>query len=110
MNGLPASLDLSFLDHRQLLQVCLGEFHVQLTFDEDVSLDCESDFTLDDTRYGVRDAHALHVLLGLRVDAVSRAGRGDLRLQLGPHTLVVHDANDDYESYTLRHGTTVIVV
>ena len=110
MNGLPPDLDLQFLVGRQLEQLCLGEHHVRLSFDADVSVDIEGEFSLDEVRHGVRDAHLMHVLLGRSVAKAERVAPGDLALEVGSHKLVVHDSNEAYESYALQSGTEVTVV
>jgi hypothetical protein len=110
VNGLPDGVDLTFLTARRLEQLCLGEYQVQLVFDDDVSIDLEGEFSLNGARGGVAAAHLLHVLLGGSVTIAERSGAGDLMLKIGAHELIVHDSNGSYESYTLHKGTEVIVV
>jgi len=110
MHGLSETVDLGFLLGRRLDQVRLGLYQVQLVFDRDVSVDVEGEFTVDGTLCRVKDAHILHTVLGEYVQQVTRRGRGDLALNFDSHFLVLHDSNDDYESYTLHNGSELIVV
>jgi hypothetical protein len=110
MYGLSPDIDLSFLAGRQLEQLCLGQYQVQLRFDGDVEISIEGEFTFDGTRREVGEGHVLHVLLGLKIDAVRHEGDGDVALSLGQHALTIHDSKEHYESYQLyAPGRNIIV-
>lgn len=110
MNGLPPTIDLGFFYGRRLDQLALGEHHARLNFDADVTIDVEGELSLDGERFSVRDAHHLHVLLGLVVRGASKIGDGDLSLDFGAHHIEVHDSNEAYESYSIRTRELLVVV
>ena len=110
MHGLPQDVGLGFLVGRQLKQVCLGEFQVQMRFDADVTIDVEGEFTLDGRLGAVADARILAGLIGRTVSGVTNEGKGDLRLEFGEFVLTLHDSNKEYESYSIQSDSGSIVV
>jgi hypothetical protein len=110
MSGLPAIIDFGFVYGRRLDELALGVHHARLSFDNDVGVDLVCDFSLDGERFTVRDAHALHVLLGLVVRGVSKIGAGDLEFDFGAHHIEIHDSNDGDDSYSIRTRELFVVV
>lgn len=118
MFGLPADVDVSFLVGAVLIQVCAGENEVVLNFDEDVSImsaatiryaeDGEPQRELEDAR---TVSKALIDLLGQTIVRADGNLDGTLRLFWSNDSRVeLLDSWGDYESYTVRHGETLIVV
>ena len=118
MFGLPVGVDLTFLLGAALIQVCIGENEVVLNFDSDVSIMCAS--TVRYTRVGgaaeslddARDAGKVLVeLLSAVIEGASGSTDGTLLLRWSSGGQVeLLDSWKEYESYTVRHGETMIVV
>ena len=104
VHGLPAGVDLSFFVEQQLLQVCFGEYQVQLRFDDVTVSINDSEYTFRGARHTARDGQDLGDLLGKTCTSAARQGEGDLRLEIGGESVVVHDSNaPSHESYTINH-------
>jgi hypothetical protein len=116
--GLSADVDLSFLIGAVLIQVCVGENEVILNFDSEVSI-----MSAASVRYGGAGAmpetidtaqgagRALIGLLGQGVVSAEGSDDGTLRVLWSAGDRVEFLASwKEYESYTIRHGETLIVV
>ena len=114
MYGLKADVSTAFLVGKKLIQVRIGEFQVQLCFEEDdvvIAADCN--VSIDDQRYEEMRALAepLASLLGTVTSRVDNPGNGDLVLRMSNgRSVVFHDSNAEYESYTVSWKGGYIVV
>jgi hypothetical protein len=118
MFGLPEGIDFTFLVNAALIQVCIGENEVVLNFDSGVSIMCAS--TIRYTQAGrearsfddPRDAGKILVeLLSAVIDGASGSTDGTLQLLWSTGAQVdLLDSWKEYESYTVKHGETLIVV
>lgn len=114
MYGVPADLDLSFLDGVELIQVCLGIYDVQFHFDPAVAICCGGSWSLLDEN-GVRIDHGqqvfprppflLHRLLGQRIATwrVVPPTHLELIFERG-ECLRFGDNSERYESFTIQPG------
>ena len=114
MYGVPADLDLSFLNGTVLVQVCLGQFQVQFHFHPIGSISVEGGWELLDSageridcRYDSpgRPPYQLHRLLGGRVvgTELSAPDWFAVRFQ-GGEVLRVFDDSKQYESFSIQPG------
>lgn len=113
MYGLNASVKTDFLVGRKLTQVRIGEFQVQLCFDEDVIIAAEGAVSIDGQRYEDprRMSAPLASLLGGVTIRADNPGTGDLVVKMvGGRDVIVHDSKPAYESYTVtwKGGTLVV--
>jgi hypothetical protein len=109
--GLKKEIDLSFLTGRELIQVAIGSFHVQLRFDEDVAVPVEAEFRYFDgqqewvwqqepssPQIGARTV----AMLGASIISVETNENGTLALTFSNgHRLTILDSFKEYESYEL---------
>ena len=118
MYGSLEGQDLSFLIGAQLIQVCIGENDVVLNMHPDVSMMIASNVSVtakqgetSTLESSLDIGTAMAKLLGSSVVEVTGESDGTLVLgwSLGSVTRIL-DTWADYESYTIRHGETVIVV
>jgi hypothetical protein len=111
--GLKDDADVMFLLDRELLQVRIGKYNIELCFDGDVAIDVECKISLDeaDRISGLRAATALLTLIGSRIRKLRIPGDGDLVLEFdeGP-SLTLHDSNRNFESYQLRGPAKHVIV
>jgi hypothetical protein len=113
MNGLPKDTDLSFLIGRQLEQVAVGAFQIQLHFDASVCISIEGESELDGAR-APAGVEAGRLVLGLIGQVVSDA-RPIAERHLGltfdnGATLTVIESDEPFESYNITSpGGTLIV-
>lgn len=118
MNGLPTDADLSFLEGATLLQVCVGENEVILNLDPDISIMVASVIRMttgDGVALELADApesgRSMLALLGHGVAAVAHDPDGTLRRTWdGGEVTELLDSWKEFESYTIRHGDTLLVV
>ena len=118
MHGLPPDVDLSFFAGCQLLQVCVGENEVILNLHADISIMIASTVRVvhpggeTDTADRSTDiGPAVLILLGKEICEASGSPDGTLRLVWSDGSaLEILDSWKEFESYTVRHGDTLIVV
>lgn len=118
MHGLPADLDLTFLQGIVLLQVCTGANEVILNFDGDVSIAVESKCRVRDAsgretafNHPRSSSAALTELLSDVVTEALGSTDGTLRLAFSRGAIVeIYDSNEHYESYQIRHGSRTYAV
>jgi hypothetical protein len=118
MNGLAKNVDLSFLVGRELIQIAIGIHQVIFSFDEQVTISIEGEFSLK-TNEGLttwtpgapRAACPAIDLLGTSIDSVDAREDGTLQLFLSDGSrLTILDANKEFESYQIcRPGMTIVV-
>jgi hypothetical protein len=116
--GLPIGTDLSFLAHAILIQLCVGENEVILHLEPSIAITIESSVRLehsDGALFSSEDAREmasrLLPLLGKRIVEASVARPGSLRLTwTDGEVLDVLDSSKPYESYSIMHGDSLIVV
>ena len=118
MYGLPPEIDVSFLVHREVEQVCIGLHQVQIHFDDNVSISIEGRFKYTDRTGRVfewqdRPSQAAGVVdsLGLVVSAVTPEPDGTLTLAFSAGAnLTIFDDDKQYEAYQIsKPGTTIVV-
>ncbi len=118
MYGLPSDLDLSFLMHACLLQVCIGANEVILKFDREVTITIESRFRVRGANGheavfedAPSSAACLVELLSDSITDVLGHQDGTLSLSFAQGGLVeIYDSSKHYESYQIQHGQDIHVV
>ncbi len=118
MHRLPPDTDLSFLVGATLTQVCIGENEFILNFDTGPAI-----MVASSVRISARHAEAVELdsavaaggkltaELGGRVESAVGTVDGTTTLTWSSGTVVsLLDNWADYESYTIRHGSTIVVV
>jgi hypothetical protein len=120
MYGLKKEIDLSFLTGRELIQLAIGVYQIQFSFDEGVRISVESEFRYFDGQaewtwrpepgsYSI--AARAGALLGATIDSFGSHIDGTLTLAFSnQHCLTLLDSSQEYESYEItRPGQTIIV-
>ena len=119
MYGLPENVDLSFLQGKRLIQICIGSHQIILRFDEDISISIESPIKLlsrNGEHYIYDQASSINKdfieLLESSVVNVIPYTTGTLRLVFGNGSEIeLTDDSIQYESYQIfRDGKIVVVV
>ena len=113
MHGLPDNVDLDFLLARQLTQVAVGQFEVQLNFDEGVSIAVFGELERAGHRYapGAATGQMLLDLLGRSVRAARGVAARHVQLDFDDGTtLLVRESDEPFESYTITGPDASIVV
>jgi hypothetical protein len=111
MNGIRSDLDVSFLTGQQLIQVCIGEYQVQLHFVDPYEFSIEGEVTINGRRGKAPQLAALFCdLVGGTITRAEVAAPGDLRLMLGENNLTLHDSEECYESYSFYTPKGLVVV
>lgn len=116
--GLPADIDLSFLVGTTLTQVCMGQNEFILNFDTGTSIMVASTVrlhgsTTDATEIdsAVEAGKILTAELGASVESASGTEDGTTTIVWSTGTVLsVLDTWPDFESYTITHGSTILVV
>ncbi len=113
MYGLSADVNLDFLANRQLIQVRVGEYQIQLCFDDDVIISVEGKVTVNGNAYDdSRSMSApLVATLGANILKTTSPGNGDLVINMSNgDAIVIHDSSQQSESYsvTWKDGTIVV--
>jgi hypothetical protein len=117
MYGLDKGVDLDFLLGRELSQVCVGPYVVNLSFDEDtcISLGCDCQ-VIPPLADPVPAASLPAVtnflsLIGAKITSASSIGNGDLAVGFtGGVTVMIYDSEKHYESYNITARTHHIIV
>jgi len=118
MYGLPDDFDGTFLQGRELEQICFSRNQVYLHFSEQAEIMIEGSFSYEETpgfaapvESEVPPPHsALMKLLGAVITSVRGTREGTLRLDFdNGHRLTCFD-RPKYEAYQLRVGDRVIIV
>jgi hypothetical protein len=115
--GIPASLDLSFLTNKELIQVAVGQFQVQFHFMENIAINVENMFV-----YHSADGMTIWRPNELAAAAapLKLVGRSVAKVWTDPKTLWLEFDNGDklsivddsheHESFTVtRPGQTIVV-
>ena len=118
MYGLPPDLNLRFFKGLALNQVCVGAHDVILRFHPDTSLTIGSTMRFEPAEgeaVEIKDyratAGSLLGLIGHPVHRAHRTEEGALRLEWEQgDALELHDSSPHAESYTIRHGDSLLVV
>jgi hypothetical protein len=118
MYGLPEDVDLSFLIRASLTQVCVGENEVILNFEPDISIMSASSVTVElsaddkQTYESARDFGRRAIeFIGDIIGQASAVPGGTTRiLWTSGRVIELLDTWPQYESYTIRHGESLIVV
>jgi hypothetical protein len=133
MYGLSRDIDLGFLIGREVIQICVGMFSLNINFDGDatsISLECE--FRVGDTEaepgggpdddepHGLcfteaadrAKAAELLQILGAKITEVVNPGTGDLQIRFSntKNLFIYEKKNLPYESYNLCGKGHCIVV
>ena len=118
MYGLPRNIDLTFFDHRALIQVCFGAHDLILRFDEGISVLVTSSVgytaSSGDARVFItvhEAASALFSLLNHSIVSAKGDERGTLVIMFDDGgTVFIYDDSKQFESYVITNGEQVIVV
>ena len=113
MYGLPKDFDGGFLEGRTLEMVCFNQNQVYLHFGAEITIAIESAFSYRNAQLVSLPVHEsdLMGLLGASVSGVRGEENGTLVLLFdNGQALKVYDTSEQYESYTITHGSKVIVV
>jgi hypothetical protein len=113
-------IDLSFLNGRELIQLCIGLYQTIFKFDEDVAISVEGGFRYFDGqdesiwRPGPGSssrAARTAVLLGAKIENFESDASGTLSLTFSDgRRLTIIGSNNGYESYDItRPGQTIVV-
>jgi len=116
MYGLPNDVDLSFLNGMELIQICVGQYQVQLHFfggkGATISIEhrmthrVKKKVTVWEEGKTPSAASSLLLLLGTSIVGVKTKEDGTLRLQFSnKDEVVIFDDSPGYEAYTINHGT-----
>ena len=120
MHGVPAGLDLRFLDDATLIQVCIGPWDVQFHFHPAGAIFVQGSWEFRDERGVVLDRSSdvtaaergpfqLHRLLGHRVVATEISAPLWLSLRFaGGEELRIIDDSDRFESFQIQPGDVVV--
>ena len=109
MNGITD--DVRFLEGRVIEQTRSFPNLLQLTLHGKYELSVESDVSWRGVRFGVAAVPDAPALTGKRITTASVRDGRDLVLELeGGDELVIHDSNENYESFTITGpGLTIVV-
>jgi hypothetical protein len=118
MYGVPADLDLTFLNGAELIQVCLGSHQLQFHFHPVGSIYVDGGWALlgpggecvdqKDDRPD-RPPYQLHRLLGQTVASTEISPPAWFALQFaGGEVLRVFDDSEQYESFQIQPGGVVV--
>jgi len=118
MYGLRSDVDLGFLADACLVQVCVGENEVILNFEPGISIMIAANVRLSRPEMLpelIEDSRvlgpALVSLLGDSVEGASVRPGGTLRMVWRTGAIVeLLDSWEQFESYTVTHGDSVLVV
>jgi hypothetical protein len=122
MYGLPHNVDWAPFEGATLIQVCFGEFQVQLAFqpadNEHLSISVESGYAvITASGEGVRDrgllggATGLLSLLGANVVGAAGTPEGALVVRFADgRSIEIYEDPDPYESYQLFIGGRHVIV
>jgi hypothetical protein len=118
MYGLTESIDLSFLNGRELIQIAIGRYQVIFAFDEQVTISVESSYEFRSeagisvwTPGATQAAAAVLGLLGAIVTKAQGMTDGTLTLIFaGEKSIVILDTSKTFESYQInKPGSTIVV-
>lgn len=120
MHGLKKDIDLSFLNDRELVQLCIGLTQTIFKFDGSVAISVEGEFCYFDGQdaWTWRPEHAsgslaarTTALLGAVIESFESNANGTLTLTFSnKHRLTIIDSSKEYESYDItRPGQTIVV-
>lgn len=120
MYGLSKDIELSFLNHREVIQVAVGLYQVIFCFDEDVIISVEAPFNYFDGKSesvwkpepgSAQIAARTVALLGSTIVTFEGHENGTLALTFSnEHRLTILDSSNEFESYNItRPGQTIVV-
>jgi hypothetical protein len=116
---LPEHSELEFLIGKELIQVGVGQFQVQLHFSEDLSIAVESSLearAIDGTVVEQWQPDApfsgqfLFSMFGKEITNYELLPENGLKLILGTSAEISIGTTDDYESYSITCGRRTIIV
>ncbi len=116
--GLKPNVDLEFVKHKGLQQVCVGFGELVLNFDQNLriiitsaiglELEKKKRQTYEDFRQAVA---AVSSLMGNEIKTVEPNTDGTLKLTFeGGQVLTLFDDSKEYESYVIKCGDKIVVV
>ncbi len=118
MNGVPADLDLTFFHGAEVIQVCLGQYQLQIHFQPAGAIFIEGGWELLDAAgeridrsYDApeRPPYQLHRLLGRRVVGSEVAAPISFALRFdGGDLLRVFDDSEQFESFHIQPGDNIV--
>jgi hypothetical protein len=118
MYRLPKDINLSFLQSRELVQICFGKYQVQFNFDKDVRIFVQNTFSYVDATGSVFEmktaasaAVLVDRLIGKTVIDINPTEDGTLHIAFNTgEKLSFFDDDSAYECYEIRNGGETIVV
>ena len=118
MYGLPKDVDLSFLNSREVIQICVGIHQLVVNFDGDACISVESAIESQSdgdavtwSSGSVSGASAILDVLGTHSRSITVSDNGCLELKFtNGSVLRIFDSNEDYESYELHGPDKHIIV
>jgi hypothetical protein len=118
MHGVPADLNIGFLQGSKLIQVCLGENQIQFHFDPTGSISVEGDWELvkviglhfDSPEVTSKNPRShLHRLVGQNVVATEIMATKSFSLQFdNGDVLRIFDSSEEFESFTIQPGNIFV--
>ena len=117
MKTLKAS-DLSFLEGKEIIQICIGKYQIILNFTDDISIDIECEFSvlLNQEKYvwvsDTKDEIPFGSLIGIVVNSFDLDIQNNLVLTFSDDVLIeiIASSNDGFESYQVRNGETLMII
>jgi hypothetical protein len=118
MYGLPANVDLSFLQNRDLDQICFGAYQVQFNFDKNVRVFIQNAFSYVDSvgsvfemKTAASSTMLVDRLIGKTVTEVKPSQDGTLQITFNTgEKLILYDDDKAYECYEIGNREKTIVV
>ena len=113
MYGLDKNEDLAFLLNKTLIQVCIGEYQVQLKFHEDGNISSMGAITVDERYFESPKEAGIFMVQSLGSTVIETVNPVDGNLTLvfsSGQKVILHDDDKHYESYTISATGKLIIV
>jgi len=118
MYGVPANIDLTFLNGAELVQIALGRYQIQFHFHSGASVTVDGDWNLTDASGIVvdrsyhttaRPPYRLHQLIGQTVVGTVVSAPTSVSLQFADgEVLQLIDSSESYESFQIQPGNIIV--
>ena len=118
MYGLDKNQKLSFLESKELQQVCIGQYQVVLNFTDQISIAMECEYEIESNDQKERgesripeSAKSLLKLVGSGILNASNLGMGCLQIEFARGIILrIYDSNENAESYEIISPEGSIIV
>lgn len=118
MNGIPRDVDLTFLENKLLMQICVGWNELILNFESEISLTIHSSLEYQAAGenakfYDTPRDSVQSLICSLNQKSVNVRWTMDGSLTIifeNDNIMTIYDHEKFYESYTISNGTDIIVV